>query len=270
MLRRRKDNLCASGVIALLAVTTAQAQGQSAGAAHANNGAAIAQDIESAPASVEQAADSGIDEAAKEPGDGFESGAAPVQPSAESNPSELLALGSPPSGGQDQDAADDPRSGDATSSLGALDPRHNEVVRVVGALCIVMLFLLAFRAILLRAGGSLSGRKRPSGVVEVLARYPLARGQHLVLFRLGARIILLHQTKAAVTALSEVTDPDEVAALRSRIEAAEAKPRDQRFHTMLRSLSADSSTFDSGDGEIVDLTRRSVRRRAWPARRGRA
>jgi flagellar biogenesis protein FliO len=148
-----------------------------------------------------------------------------------------------------------------------------EIVRVGGPLCAVLaLLLLLGRAA--RRGGALGGG-RPSGVLAVLGRYPVARGQSLVLLRLGARILLLYQSRCAVTALAEISDADEVAALIARAEGAEER-RTRSFASLLRGLEArdrrvsiPSPLREAEGGEIIDLTRAGrsatrARRRSWP------
>jgi flagellar biogenesis protein FliO len=168
--------------------------------------------------------------------------------------------------------------GAAKSNRGqGLDPRVTEIVRVGGALVAVVALLLVLRVIMRRLGGPLTGGGRPSGVVEVLARYPVARGQQLVLLKMGGRIVLLHQTKTGMTTLSEVTDPDEVAALRARVESS-SPPRGGKaagFSSLLDRLLVPAQT--AGDDEfartlgtsreiegkvVVDLTRRRRRQKS--------
>jgi len=197
---------------------------------------------------------------------------------AEAAPQEGRALGKPsgligPRRGGGEESSNDGQG---------LDPRVNEILRVGGALAAVVALLLVLRVILRRLGGPLTGGSRPSGVVEVLARYPVARGQQLVLLKMGGRIVLLHQTKAGMTTLSEVTDPDEVAALRARVESSPG-PRGGGaggFSSMLDRLLAPArpagddefartlgSSREIGGKVVVDLTRR--RRRQKSAKGGR-
>jgi flagellar biogenesis protein FliO len=167
--------------------------------------------------------------------------------------------------------------GAAESNRGrGLDPRVNEIVRVGGALGAVVALLLVLRVILRRLGGPLTGGGRPSGVVEVLARYPVARGQQLVLLKMCGRIVLLHQTKTGMTTLSEVTDPDEVAALLARVESSSG-PRGggaTGFSSMLDRLLVPArpagddefartlgTSREIGGKVVVDLTRRPRRRK---------
>ena len=124
--------------------------------------------------------------------------------------------------GKPRRAAETPgQPNEATSDrTAAFDPQRNELVRVGMALVVVVGLMVVLRLAVRRFGGPLSGGGRPSGVLEVLGRYPIARGQHLVLLKLVGRVVLLHQTRNGMAALSEITDPDEVAALLARVEAA--------------------------------------------------
>jgi flagellar biogenesis protein FliO len=182
-------------------------------------------------------------------------------------PQEELALGLPA-----EAAAGGP--GQPSRARRTFDPRLGEFLRVGGALGAVLALLLLTRVMLRRMAGPLAGGRRPSGVLEVLARYPVARGQQLVLLKMSGRIVLLHQSKAGMTALSEVTDPDEVAQLLARVESGSG-PGGPGFPPLLDRLLArtprsEDETFVRALGrrseidgkEIVDLTRRTRRRRA--------
>jgi flagellar biogenesis protein FliO len=112
-----------------------------------------------------------------------------------------------------------PADRQAKRGFSALDPRSNEITRVLGALAVVLGLLFGLRAVVRRSGWGLGAGGRPSGVIEILARYPVARGQHLILLKLARRVLLVHRSGSTMTTLSEVADPDEVAALLGRIEA---------------------------------------------------
>jgi flagellar biogenesis protein FliO len=158
-----------------------------------------------------------------------------------------------------------------------LDPRISEIVRVGWALGAVVALLLVLRVMLRRLGGPLAGGGRPSGVIEVLARYPIARGQQLVLLKMSGRVVLLHQTKTGMTALSEVSDPNEVAALLARVESSSAGRGSAAggFSSLLDRLLTASrpapddefaralgATSEIGGKVVVDLTRRPRRQRS--------
>lgn len=166
-----------------------------------------------------------------------------------------------------------------TNPLTALDPRENDITRAILALGIVMFLLLGLRAALRRFGGPLTGG-RPSGVLEVLGRFPAGRGQHLVLLKLGRRIVLAHQTKGTMLPLSEISDADEVADLLAKIEAGSRQTQSRKFQSILGSLSSADSNglWDEvrlgraektgfGGNEVIDLTRRPRKRASTTTRK---
>ncbi|MFG0282900.1 MAG: flagellar biosynthetic protein FliO [Phycisphaerales bacterium JB039] len=98
-----------------------------------------------------------------------------------------------------------------------------------------------------------AGGRAPSGVLEVLARYPVSRGLTLVLLKVDRRVLLLAQSRfgrlgagASFRPLCEMTDPEEVARLveRCRDEAGESLAG--RFRSMLRQ-------FDATDEELAQM-----------------
>ena len=78
-----------------------------------------------------------------------------------------------------------------------------EWARIGGALVVVLAAIFLLRFVMRRLAGPLAGHGRPSGVVEVLARYPLARGQSVVLMRVARRVLILHQSSGSLSTLSE-------------------------------------------------------------------
>ncbi|MCA9279210.1 MAG: flagellar biosynthetic protein FliO [Phycisphaeraceae bacterium] len=101
------------------------------------------------------------------------------------------------------------------------------VVKTVFSLAIVIAAMVclatALKAISRKSGGIASklgaGGNAPSGLLEVLGRYPVGRKQQLVLMRVHSRVLLLSQTisgksvSGGFATLAELTDPDEVAAI---------------------------------------------------------
>lgn len=131
------------------------------------------------------------------------------------------------------------------------DPTQNEVVRVVLALGGVLALILLLRAVLRRMGaasgvGSLGGR-RPSGVLEVLGRFPTGRKQSMVLLKLGRRIVLVHQTPMGMQSLAEVVDPDEVASLLTRVEAGHGVRGGKKPGATLKRIFSAKRSNTSGD-----------------------
>lgn len=134
---------------------------------------------------------------------------------------------------------------DRGSWLGSIDPRQNTLSRTVIALIGVVALIAGLAAVVRRIGGPLTGGGRPSGVIEILARYPIGRGQQLMILKMDRRVLLLHHAGTSMTPVSEVTDPDEVASLLARIEAGSRRSAGPSFADMLgRQSAAPSSSMD--------------------------
>jgi flagellar biogenesis protein FliO len=158
----------------------------------------------------------------------------------------------------------------------AAGSQTNEIVRVGGALAAVIGLLFLVKTVFRRAGSLMVVGNRPSGVLEILARYPVARGQHLVVLKMARRVLLLHQSGAVMTTLSEVTDQNEVASLLARMEAGSRMKESARFRAALNRFDAEheavapvaetpvkragrSAGAAGLETEVIDLTRSQVR-----------
>jgi hypothetical protein len=95
-----------------------------------------------------------------------------------------------------------------------------------------------------KGGGSLAsamgaGGRAPAGLLEVLGRYPVARGQTLVLLKLDQRVLLLSQTSPSrghaggFNTLSEITDPSDVASILMKVSETEGTGPAAKFNAML-------------------------------------
>jgi flagellar biogenesis protein FliO len=104
-----------------------------------------------------------------------------------------------------------------------------------------------------RATGGLStslgaGGRAPAGIVEILARYPLASRHTLVVLRFDRRVLLCSMTgggrssSAGMSVLCELEDPEDVASIliKSRDEAGESLAR-----SFERSLRESERTTDA-------------------------
>jgi flagellar biogenesis protein FliO len=96
-----------------------------------------------------------------------------------------------------------------------------------------------------RTGGIMSalgpGGRAPSGVLEVLGRYPVSRGTTLVLLKMDRRILLLCQSGggklgggAGMTTLCEVTQPEDVASILLKARDEEESNLAQKFQAFLK------------------------------------
>lgn len=142
----------------------------------------------------------------------------------------------------------------------------SDAVRTVVALALVLALALVVRHVAKRLVDPLAAR-RPSGVVQVLGRFPLAKGQSILLIAVGTRVICAHQAAGRVETLCEFSDPQEIALLRTRIEAG-TPGREQFERELVRSLERDESVVAERPKtlaaarpapivtETVDLTKR--------------
>jgi hypothetical protein len=205
-----------------------------------------------------------------------------VQPAWELPARELAPIGPPsdPTAMGSTNGAATPQGGLAN----ALDPRRSGTLRVIAATGGVILTVIVSLKLLQRflMGGLARAPGGPSGILQVLARYPIARGQQLILLSLGRRILLLHQSGASMSTLAEISEDAEAASLRTHLEAADREIQGQGFSALLRGLSGafhsatEASAHDLApetvDGvETIDLTRprnTSRRGRRWLRLRG--
>ena len=145
--------------------------------------------------------------------------------------------------------------------------------RTAGALVlvvVVILFIAGFaRKLAGRSNGLMhaigAGGRAPSGLLQVLGRYPVGRGQTLILLRLDRRVLLLCQSVGAKGAgmrtLCEVTDPDEVASLLLHAADAEGRSISAKFRDMV-------SGFDEAHGAREVAMQPVEVREDWPTRQG--
>ena len=96
------------------------------------------------------------------------------------------------------------------------------LARTMFALVVVAVLVIGLAIVVRRfggLGGGISGGGSPSGILEILGRYPIGRGATLVLLRVDQRVLLVSQTsggklgRGGMTTLCELSDPDEVAGL---------------------------------------------------------
>ena len=137
---------------------------------------------------------------------------------------------------------------------------------LAGVIGLILLCKVALTRVASRGGGSLASPlgpagRAPSGLLSVLARYPIAKGSTLVLLRLNRRVLLLSQTGQGFTTLAEIDDPEEVAALIMRAEDEEGASLTRRFRTMLKQAERDPGLIGEREFEIepvVPMTPRAA------------
>lgn len=177
----------------------------------------------------------------------------PSPPAASAGGTESRPLGAPSARKTGQPAA--PGAG-PSSSGGVMD---HWIVRTAIALAFVLILIFAFRSVAQRLAGRVgglamqmgAGGRAPSGVLEVLGRYPVARGQTLVLLRVDRRVLLLGQTSSGFSTLAEFADAEEVASLLIKTRDEDGDSLAERFHGLLRTMERDPSIM--GESATVEV-----------------
>jgi flagellar biogenesis protein FliO len=117
------------------------------------------------------------------------------------------------------------------------------VAALGGVVTLILIAGVVVKRVARRGGGLLGalgpGGRAPSGLMEILGRYPVGRGATLVLLKMDRRILLLCQGGgklggAGMTTLSEITDPEEVASILLKTRDEEGDSMARRFQSVLR------------------------------------
>ncbi len=128
-------------------------------------------------------------------------------------------------------------SSDATKVSESSAGLSRTLIALAGVIALILALAWAFKKVSARSGGLAgavgAGGRAPAGLVEVLARYPIASRQTLVVLRFDRRVLLCSMTpggrgiSAGMTTLCELNDPEDVASvlLKTRDEAGESIAR---------------------------------------------
>ncbi|MDX2114386.1 MAG: flagellar biosynthetic protein FliO [Planctomycetota bacterium] len=115
-------------------------------------------------------------------------------------------------------------------------------------LALILAFKMIFVALARRTGGLAASfgpaGRAPSGLLEVLGRYPVARGQSFVLLRVDRRVLLIAQAGGEFRTLTEIIDPEDVASIIVKARDEEGASGAARFNQMLRDLERDPGVLD--------------------------
>lgn len=178
----------------------------------------------------------------------------------------------------------------ASPSTPLTDPGN---LTTLGSLVLVLALIGATAWVVKRASrnGTLmsslgAGGRAPSGILEVLGRYPLARGSTLIMLKVDRRILLISQTtkgkwggamggESALQTLSEITDPEDVASILMKVQDDESRAANERFQGLLGLADREQTRLQraaerqGGVIDVVDLRRAPLaeRRPSRPAQR---
>ncbi|MFZ4750715.1 MAG: flagellar biosynthetic protein FliO [Phycisphaerales bacterium] len=189
----------------------------------------------------------------------FRNGSAPAHSAAIG-----LGAGSAAAANPAADASADASAADLKSlAAGGSSSFAKELLPTGAALGATLLAIVLARSAVKRFGGKLVGAGRPQGVVEVLARYPVARGQHIVLLKVGRRVIVTHQGAQGMKTLSEFSGEAEVADLIGRCEAGARASSPFSFDALLRQS---GKSIDADEGRAERLGAGAAERGATAAK----
>jgi flagellar biogenesis protein FliO len=142
-----------------------------------------------------------------------------------------------------------PASAAATTRPAVPAPPAVDLPKLAGALGIVLALIFALRAVFkhIFPASTAAGATR---AVQVLSRSILSPKQQLVLVRVGRRLIVVADSGGQMSALSEITDADEVAALLGQIKDEKLSAAAPTFGGLLgrvrRGMEADDDAAERG------------------------
>lgn len=148
-------------------------------------------------------------------------------------------------------------------------------LQTVLSLALVVGLIIACAAVLRRAArgaGGLAGAvgvggRAPSGILEVLGRYPIARGQTLILLRVERHVLLVAQTVGGrgatptLATLARFDEADDVAAILLKARDQDSESLSRRFETTLKAFE------DESDRKLSAVTPRGGPAQAGPGSR---
>ncbi len=137
-----------------------------------------------------------------------------------------------------------------------VDQGYLQTMVALGGVLLLILGLGQVYKRLARSQGGLAGQlgaggSAPSGIIEVIGRYPISKGMTLVVLKFDRRVLLLSHgasskgkggKSASMEVLCELTDPEDIASILLKSRSAEGNSIAQSFEQSLRE--ADDLTDD--------------------------
>ena len=110
------------------------------------------------------------------------------------------------------------------------------LLSTLAALGVVLAIVFGIRWVL-RRGGVVSPSVSSGSVVEILSRTTVAPRSHVVLMRVGQRVLVVSDSSAGMRTLASVHDAEEVAELLGAIDSAKPASMSQNFGSVMKKLS---------------------------------
>jgi flagellar biogenesis protein FliO len=173
------------------------------------------------------------------------------QPSSEAEP--LPAIEQTPLGGR-------PPVGDPGEQLASGTGVGSWGLQTAMALGVVIALVVLVRLFIRRLHGG--GAASSPGLVEVMARVPIAPKTSVLFLRIGQRIIIAGQTQAGLNTLASLDDPDDVAEVLAHVQAAKPASITEGFGKLIKQFDRgyDPNEVEGGDSaeHVVDRARNDV------------
>lgn len=128
--------------------------------------------------------------------------------------------------------------GEVTAAAGDGASSSGWIVKTLGALAVVIGLIFVVRSALGRVAGSMTSSAF-SPAVEVLSRVTVAPRNHILLVRLGKRVLVLGDSSAGLRRLADITEPDEVAGVLAAVSAGKPNSISRGFGQLLERFNRD-------------------------------
>jgi flagellar biogenesis protein FliO len=141
-----------------------------------------------------------------------------------------------------------PLPGNAGSKTDNVGDSGSWMLTTFSALAVVIGLIYGMRAVFVKMTGTKTATAS-SPIIEVLSRVSVAPRQHVLLLRLGDRVLLVSDSGNSMRTLTEITDPDEVAQLLQAVTAAKPNSMTQSFTKLLGGFNSQIDEHDEPLGE---------------------
>ena len=131
-------------------------------------------------------------------------------------------------------------TGGASEPAGLEEPTGGYVLSTLAALGVVIGLVFAARWAYTRMGGTVVTRS--SAVVEVLSRTSVAPKNHVLLLRVGQRVLVVGDSGGGgLRTLADLDDPEEVASVLQAVTATQQASVTRSFNAMMSRFQGDTS-----------------------------
>ncbi|MBB6430751.1 FliO/MopB family protein [Algisphaera agarilytica] len=137
-------------------------------------------------------------------------------------------------------------------------PAGGWALSTLAALGVVIAMIFGARWLYTKMGGAVVAR--PSPVVEVLSRTPVAPKNHVLLLRVGQRVLVVGDSSSGLNTLADVTDPEEVASLLQAVSTHSDRSVSKNFNSLVSRFNTEYDGkarvgLEGGDASEVHLDR---------------